>query len=165
MNNGMKVGIRGWLLLFAITMIIRPFFAALTIIHGLVIFSGFPQTRIFIGLYVGSAVPMTLYCCYAAFLLWKRDSAAPRFTARYLWVFLAYSVLFGAASFVLGSGESPQVAAFVQGLRIQGLASIGYVLIWARYLAVSVRVANTFSPNQRPNPPLNLTGANGAPAG
>ena len=144
MNDKTPIGMGGWLLLFSLSMTVRPLLAMVGVLGGLVLFATVPEDRLFMGSYIGLSVPMVGYCCYAAFLLWSKEASAPWVTRRYLWVFLAYGVLLSLLSIGVRP-KTQQVEALVRGLIFQGAGSVVYSLIWLRYLKVSVRVRNTYS--------------------
>jgi hypothetical protein len=125
-------------------MTLRPVLALLEILAGAIVLFARPENLLFLGLYIGTTAPMTLFCGYAAWLLWKRDRSAPGITSRYLWMYLAYSVLLMLSAETVQS-ERSGLAELIGGLKSQGRWGICYAIVWLRYFAVSLRVANTFS--------------------
>ena len=147
-------GIRGWLLLFCLSMTMRPLITAYTLIALFPVFT--TRTDPF-AILLGYSLITTVFIgfgLYSAFLLWTVHKNAVITAKVYLVCFLIYWILLALSPFLLPSDmQTSHLATFFLIFQKQLPTAIGYFLIWFSYLCVSKRVANTYTPQASPTTP------------
>jgi hypothetical protein len=147
MSTKPLTGIRGWLLLFCLTMTVRPLLALYTLAVQLPAFRTQADPKTLLLVYYCLSISIACFGLYSAFLLWTLSHRAIRVTKVYLCTLLVYWISLTLFSFfLLRHAPTLPLTTFFRILQKQLPAAIGYSLLWLFYLFRSKRVANTYAP-------------------
>jgi hypothetical protein len=146
-------GVRGWLLLFCLSMTVRPLIMVYTLAVQIPAFATQADPKAILLLYYCLSIAIVCFGLYSALLLWTVNHRAPTVAKVYLFAFLIYWTLVALFTFLLPPGEqTTRLAAFFRILQKQLLAAVFYSLLWLTYLYRSERVANTYAPEPLRDP-------------
>ena len=145
-------GVRGWLLVFCLSMTVRPLITVYTVLVLLPAFtSPTDPFAILLGYYC-MTILIVAFGLYSAFLLWTVHKNAVITAKVNLVVMLIYWILLAFFPFLLPSDRRESGLATYFGIfQHQLLSGVGYFVIWFSYLSKSKRVANTYAPEALPS--------------
>ena len=158
-------GIRGWLLLFAVSLVfLNPLLALYSL--GVLVFSNRqlnPVFRYYPGLFTIAliesliALGLVAFGAYAGILLWRKVPGAVYVIKKYLAAVLIYGILLAISEFTLAVQYNLPPAVLLQSmLRVVGIAF--YYLLWMSFLRNSKRVEVNFGKEAANYQPLKWLG-------
>jgi Protein of unknown function (DUF2569) len=140
-------GVRGWLLIFCLTMTVRPLITFYTLTEQFPVFTSSADPKAIRILYVCLSIAIVCFGWYSAFLLWTTNSRAVSVAKVYLFATLFYWILLAVMPFLLSpDAQTTPLALFFRAMQKGLPASVVYFSVWMAYLCKSKRVANTYAP-------------------
>jgi hypothetical protein len=146
-------GVRGWLLIFCLSMTVRPLITVYTSAVQIPALASEADPKWILLLYYCLSVAIVCFGLYSAFLLWTVSRKAVSVTKVYLVAFLAYWILLALFPFLFPSdAQTTPLAKFFRILQKQLPVPILYFSVWLAYLYRSKRVAITYAPELSHDP-------------
>ncbi len=152
METDQLKGVRGWLLVFCLSMTVRPLITVYTVIVLLPAFTSPTDPFAILLGYYSMTIAIVAFGLYSAFLLWIVHKNAVITAKVYLVAMLIYWILLAFFPLLLPSDmQESRLATYFRLFQHQLLSAIGYFVIWFSYLSKSKRVANTYAPEALPS--------------
>ena len=141
-------GIRGWLLLFCLILLLLNPVASIVNLSSSFKISGpyfvlYPGLRIITVMDCIFSIGIVCFSIYAGVSLWRRHPRAIAIAKAFLLTFLGYSIVANSLPFLAGLPSHANKAMIAQAL-IGVLRSALMVFLWYLYLVKSKRVRATF---------------------
>lgn len=142
-------GMGGWLLVFTLTVTVRPLINVLGVIGAASLMIQVPGSALVMSAYSLFTLIIALYGAWVAYTLWVLKPNALITVRNYFGVLIAYSLIVALLRF-LPHGVSGEVAEFLKDTGSQALRNVVYIAIWTTYLRRSRRIINTFYSSTEP---------------
>lgn len=145
--NNLK-GVRGWLLIFCLSMTIRPLLMFQILIKLFPAFDNPEYPKAILVLFYGLSLAIAFFGLYSALLLWTVNRKAVAVTRVYLFCMLAYYMLVALFPYLFSADlQESALVKFFWAMQHSLYVGIIYFAIWFAYLSKSQRVANTYIAN------------------